>query len=254
MRPKLVAGNWKMHGSVEESGQLLHDLSQAVSPDWRVDVAVFPPAIYLGLADALLEETPIAWGAQNFYVGESGAFTGEISAPMLVDVGCRYVLVGHSERRALFGESDALLVEKVRSAIHHGLTPIYCVGENEDQYRAGEGHAVVLQQLEALCEDDEVMRLLGNLVIAYEPVWAIGTGLAASGEHAQAMHAMIRVRIEKLTVEIASEMRILYGGSVKSDNVSGFVEQDDVDGVLVGGASLKATEFIKIVERCNQYF
>lgn len=253
MRQVLVAGNWKMHGLVEPSEQLLGDLRLAIPPDLRAEVVVFPPAIYIGMAKALLNQSPISWGAQNCYPGEKGAFTGEVSARMLAELGCRYVLVGHSERRVLFGETDSLLVEKVRSATQFGIMPIYCVGEDEAQYRAGESQSVVASQLSALCADDQAAHLLGDLVIAYEPVWAIGTGLSATAEHVQMMHASIRDCIQKVDSAIAQRTRILYGGSVKSDNVSELVSQCDVDGVLVGGASLKAAEFLKIIEQCNHY-
>ena len=241
MARTLVVGNWKMHGSRQMVAESLAVLSAAAPDLAGVDVAVCPPFPYLQQAAALLAGGPVTLGAQNLAVEPSGAFTGEVSGPMLRDVGCHYVIVGHSERRALFGEDDRLVAQKFRAAKQAGLQPILCVGELLAQREAGDTERVIAAQLDAvldLCGD----QALADAVIAYEPVWAIGTGKVASPEQAQAVHRFIRQRVGR---ENATPT-ILYGGSVKPDNAAGLFAQPDVDGGLIGGASLVAEQFLSI--------
>lgn len=213
----------------------------------NVEIVVLPSFVFLQQVESLLVDTLVAWGAQNHYMGAQGAFTGEISGPMLVDFGCQYVLVGHSERRTLFHEDLDLVAAKFQSAIECGLQPILCVGETLAQREKGETEKVITEQLES------VIKAVGidtfrHAVIAYEPVWAIGTGLTASPQQAQDVHALIRRLLAKHNVDIANAMRILYGGSVKADNAAGLFAMPDIDGGLVGGASLDAKGFLAI---CN---
>jgi triosephosphate isomerase len=238
-RRKLVVGNWKMNGSRATNAVLLAALKAAGSD--RADVCVCAPSPYLADVAAALGGSAIRWGAQDCSGHESGAYTGEVSAAMLADVGCRYVIVGHSERRALHGESDVLVAAKAERAIGHGLVPIVCVGETLAERESGATESVVLRQLAA------VVALLGadipKIVVAYEPVWAIGTGKTASSEQAQAVHACLRAALANAG---AGAISILYGGSVKADNAAQLFAQPDIDGGLIGGASLKAAEFVAI--------
>jgi triosephosphate isomerase (TIM) len=245
MRRPLVAGNWKMHGSRAEAAQLLDELIHQQSAALAAEVAVCPPFVYLPDAARRLKESNIALGGQNVCAEPVGAFTGEVSAAMLKDVGCRYVIVGHSERRALFHEDDKLVARKFMAVQSQKLIPILCVGETLEQRERGETETVVARQLEA------VVAVAGSAafadaVIAYEPVWAIGTGKNATPDQAQAVHAFIRGRIAARDAKIAAELRILYGGSVKAANAVELFEMPDVDGGLVGGASLRGDEFGKI--------
>jgi len=246
MRSKLVAGNWKMHGDRAAIGELLTALKAELPSEPSVDIAVFPSSVYINDAIKVLEGSPVAIGAQNVceYAGE-GAYTGEVSAAMLADVGCRYVIAGHSERRALYGESDALVVTKVKRALDVGLTPVLCVGESESEREAGQTLEVVARQLNALWDQLSVADL-GSLIVAYEPVWAIGTGKTATPEQAQQVHAFIRSVFAEKDANLSNEMRILYGGSVKAANAAELFSQADIDGGLVGGASLNAQEFSAI--------
>lgn len=246
MRSKLVAGNWKMHGDRAAISDLLAALKTELPSEPGVDIAVFPSAVYLPGALAALEGSPVAVGAQNVceYGGE-GAYTGEVSAAMLADVGCRYVLAGHSERRALYGESNSAVVSKVARAIECGLIPVLCVGESESEREAGQTLDVIAAQLDALWEQLSVEQL-DSLIVAYEPVWAIGTGKTASPEQAQEVHAFIRGVFAQRSEALAGGMRILYGGSVKAANAAELFSQADIDGGLVGGASLNAQEFSAI--------
>ncbi len=241
MRRKLVVGNWKMNGSRTANAELLSAL-KAAGP-WAVDVAVCAPAPYLSDVASMLEGDLIAWGAQDCSVHASGAFTGEVSAEMLADLGCRYVLAGHSERRAYHAESDHLVANKARAALAHRLTPIVCVGETLAEREAGHTDEVVKRQLSAVIHT--LGHCISQVVVAYEPVWAIGTGLSATPEQAQAVHAVLRAQLHAAT-EHASNMLILYGGSVKADNAAILFSQADIDGGLIGGASLKAAEFAAI--------
>jgi triosephosphate isomerase (TIM) len=235
-RSRLVAGNWKMHGSRASNAALLDALLQSIGQESGVETAVCPPYPYLAQVSQRLAGTPIALGAQNVSEHGQGAYTGEVSAAMLKDVGCRYVIVGHSERRQLYGERDAQVAAKFVAARAAGLTPILCVGETLEEREGGRTEDVVARQLDAILKQAE----FGNAVLAYEPVWAIGTGRNATPEQAQAVHAFLRARLRP-------ETRILYGGSVKAQNAAAIFAMPDVDGGLIGGASLAANEFIEIV-------
>jgi triosephosphate isomerase len=245
MRKPLVAGNWKMHGSRAENAGLLDTLLDLLKPESRAEVMVCPPFVYLWETGRLLKDSDVALGAQSVCAEALGAFTGEVSGAMLRDVGCRYVLVGHSERRQLFGESDALVARKFVAAQSQGLVPVLCVGETLDQREGDRTTEVVSRQIDAVLAVSGV-RSLAKAVIAYEPVWAIGTGRTASPEQAQQVHAMIRAKVATLDATIAASVRILYGGSVKASNARELFAMADIDGGLVGGASLKAEEFAQI--------
>lgn len=248
MRKPFVAGNWKMHGSKAMIAELLTGLTAGWKQADRVDVAVCPPAIYIDYVRRTLGSAPIAVGAQNMSDQPAyGAFTGEISAPMLKEFDCRYVILGHSERRALYGEDDDFIARKVEVALDAKLTPILCVGETLEEREAGVTEQVIERQLQAVI-DRVGGEAFGDIVIAYEPVWAIGTGKTATPEQAQAVHAFIRERIAMLSVDAAERMIIQYGGSVKPGNAEALFSQPDIDGGLIGGASLKAEDFLAI---CN---
>jgi triosephosphate isomerase len=241
----MVAGNWKMHGSRSANGALLAELEQRLTPEWQVDVVVFPPFVYLADAVRMLEESDLAVGAQDVCAEPMGALTGQVAAVMLKDVGCRYVIVGHSERRRLFHEDDVLVARKFGAALQAGLTPILCVGETLEEREANRTEAVVARQLEAVAAMNGASSF-AHAILAYEPVWAIGTGRTASPAQAQAVHAYLRGRIGAQDVKIANGLRILYGGSVKASNAAELFSMPDVDGGLVGGASLSADEFLDI--------
>ncbi len=245
MRKRLVAGNWKMHGSRAENARLLDELLQFDSGAWPAAAAVCPPFVYLQESARQLKDSGIALGAQDICADAGGAFTGEVSAAMLKDVGCRYAIVGHSERRALYAEDDRLVARKFMAAQSHQLVPILCVGESLAEREAGQTEAVVARQLDAVLAVIEPEALV-EAVLAYEPVWAIGTGKNASPEQAQAVHAFLRGRIASHDARIAAGLQILYGGSVKASNAAELFAMPDVDGGLVGGASLKADEFAQI--------
>jgi triosephosphate isomerase len=232
MRSRLVAGNWKMHGNLAANRALLDAMVAGVQD---VECAVCVPFPYLAQAAERLRGTRIAWGAQNLSEHASGAYTGEVSAAMLGEFGCRYVLVGHSERRQLYGESDETVAAKFVAARDGGITPILCVGETLPEREAGRTQEMVARQLDAVLARGG----FGDAVVAYEPVWAIGTGRTASPAQAQEVHGFLRKRLPGAT-------RILYGGSVKADNAAGLFALPDVDGGLIGGASLKARDFIAI--------
>ncbi len=240
-RRPLVVGNWKMNGSVDANAALLAELASASLGD--AEVAVCVPAIYLRDVAQQLHGSAVRWGAQDCSSHESGAFTGEISAAMLAEFGCCHVIVGHSERRALHGESDALVAEKAVAALRHGLVPIVCVGETLAEREAGRTETVVARQLRAAI--DLLGARIDGIVLAYEPVWAIGTGKTASPAEAQAVHAFLRQQLAAAGAASAS-LRILYGGSVKADNAAQLFAEADIDGGLIGGASLKAADFIAI--------
>ena len=252
MRTKLVVGNWKMNGTVKETRKLLFQLAV----EWGkrcegVEVAVCPPFTSLMVAKHELELSHIKLGAQNCYVGEKGAFTGEISPQMLTDLGCTYVILGHSERRTIFGESDELVSQKVRAAMDAGLTPILCIGETETERTNDQTEAVLLRQLKGSLNGIAPTEI-GKLVIAYEPVWAIGTGKTATPEQAQAAHAYIRSELEIMFGAIARDLLLLYGGSMKPSNAAALFGSSDIDGGLVGGASLNADDFISIIEAAGK--
>ena len=240
-RRKLVVGNWKMNGTRAANEALLASLKAADLSE--CDVAVCPPAPYLGEVAAQLAGSSVRWGAQDCSSHEPGAFTGEIAAAMLAEFGCTFVIVGHSERRAMHAESDALVAEKAEKALEHGLVPIVCVGETLAEREAGATESVVGRQLAAAI--DRLGDRIAGCVVAYEPVWAIGTGKTASPDEAQAVHALLRSTLRARVAEGGS-VRILYGGSVKADNAARLFAQPDIDGGLIGGASLKASDFIAI--------
>jgi len=242
MRKKLVAGNWKMHGSLAENAALLAAIKPALA---GIEAVVCVPFPYLAQAQAELAGSSIAWGAQNVSEQSKGAFTGEVSTAMLLDFGCKYVIVGHSERRSLYGETDQLVASKYMAAQAAGLTPVLCVGESLEERESGVTEAVVARQLDAVINAAGVASL-ANAVVAYEPVWAIGTGKTASPEQAQAVHAYIRGKVAALDAAVADQLIIQYGGSVKAANASELMAQPDIDGGLIGGASLVADEFIAI--------
>jgi triosephosphate isomerase len=241
MRRNLVAGNWKMHGSHKANADLLAGIVAA--RPFACDVAVCVPFPYLSEAAVALAGSDVRWGAQDCSVHEQGAYTGEVSAGMLHEFGCRYVIVGHSERRAYHGEGDQLVADKAKAALARGVTPIVCVGETLEQREAGETDAVVKRQLSAVIHT--LGHCAGEMVVAYEPVWAIGTGRTATPEQAQAVHALLRAQLRAATPH-AEGMQILYGGSVKPDNAAALFAQPDIDGGLIGGASLKAADFVAI--------
>jgi len=245
MRRKLVVGNWKMHGSLASNKALLEGVLAGVKGLQAADVGVCAPYPYLSQLQSMLHGSNVGWGAQSLSQHEKGAFTGEVAPAMLVDFECRYVIVGHSERRALFGESDEVVAAKFDAAIKSGLTPIFCVGETLEERENGVTEQVVARQLDAVL-DHVSAQDLDKSVIAYEPVWAIGTGKTATPEQAQAVHAFIRQRVAKLDAAVAQGLRILYGGSMKPDNAAVLLAQPDIDGGLIGGASLKAADFVAI--------
>ncbi len=241
MRRKLVAGNWKMHGNHSANAELLAGISGA--RPFGCDVAVCVPYPYLSETAVALAGTDIRWGAQDCSAHEPGAYTGEVSVAMLAEFGCRYVIVGHSERRQYHAETDLLVAEKAKIALARGVTPIVCVGETLAQRDAGETEAVVKRQLSAVIH--ALGHCAGEMVVAYEPVWAIGTGKVATPEQAQAVHALLRAQLKAATPH-ADEMKILYGGSMKPDNAVSLLSQPDIDGGLIGGAALKAADFVAI--------
>ena len=241
MQSKLVVGNWKMHGSRPANAELLAALLAA--RPYGADVAVCVPFVYLNDTAATLAGSDLRWGAQDCSAHEQGAYTGEISAAMLAECGCRYAIVGHSERRAYHAESDALVALKAQAALARGVTPIVCVGETLAEREAGHTEDVVKRQLSAVIH--QLAHCAAEMVVAYEPVWAIGTGRTATPEQAQAVHAVLRTQLQAATGRGAS-MKILYGGSVKPDNAATLFAQPDIDGGLIGGASLKAADFIAI--------
>jgi triosephosphate isomerase len=247
MRQKLVAGNWKMHGSLATNQALLTALASQLDGSSSMRCAVCVPFPYLAQAQSVLTGSSLAWGAQNLSQYDKGAYTGEVSASMLLEFGCRYVIVGHSERRALFSETDAMVAAKFMAALTAGLTPVLCVGETLEERDAGRAESVIARQLDAVIAESG-MAGLAKAVIAYEPVWAIGTGKTASPEQAQAVHAFIRRKLAALDSNIAAALIIQYGGSVKAANAAELFSQPDIDGGLIGGASLDADEFVAICQ------
>jgi triosephosphate isomerase len=242
----LIAGNWKMHGSLAESRKLVEALRGGVTTTAPATMLLCPPYVYLPAVYDWVRGSPIALGAQDLAdKPATGAYTGEVSGQMLRDVGCSYVIVGHSERRALYGETDAVVATKFKVAQASGLTPIVCVGETLEQREAGQTRAVISAQVAAVV-DAAGVHAFAKAVVAYEPVWAIGTGKTASPEQAQEVHAFIRGLIAARDATIAAGLSILYGGSVKGANARRLFAMADVDGGLVGGASLVAAEFLEI--------
>ena len=245
MRRKLIAGNWKMNGSIAANAALLTAI-KAELREPACDVAVCAPAPYLAQCQTELSGSAIAWGGQDVSAHESGAYTGEVSAAMLRDFGCRYVIVGHSERRACHAESNELVGQKTLRALKSGLTPIVCVGETLAEREAGQTGRVVGQQIDAVLATIDTGDV-GSIVVAYEPVWAIGTGKTATPHMAQDVHAMLRARLAAKNSAAAAQVLILYGGSMKPDNAKELLAMPDIDGGLVGGAALKASDFLAIV-------
>lgn len=248
MRTPLIAGNWKMNGTSPSAHALLNRIVGACLQVPQVELAVFPPFPYLVIAQSLLASTAIAWGAQNMSEQTNGAFTGEVSSMMLQDLGCHYVILGHSERRHLLGESSEQVAQKVKAALLTGIKPILCVGETLEERDSDRTWRVVQEQLA------QVFRLKDNsfafepMVIAYEPVWAIGTGKTASPEQVEEVHKLIRSYCEQQQPGLGETIRILYGGSVKPDNANSLLKMPNVDGALVGGASLDADQFMAIAK------
>lgn len=246
MRTSLVAGNWKMNGSREQVATLLQDLLPLLRDlTAKVECVVCPPSLYIPQASEIIRSSNIRLGAQNVASLLAPAYTGEISPLMLREFACKYVIIGHSERRVLLVESDELIAAKFKVAIEAGLVPILCVGESKEQMDAGQSFAVVARQLQAVI-DLVGIAAFGSAVIAYEPVWAIGTGLSATPAQAQSMHAQIREFLADLSPEIAAEIRIIYGGSVNAANAAALFSAADIDGGLIGGAALKAADFSEI--------
>lgn len=244
-RTLLVAGNWKMHGSRAMTGELIGGLLTQLEALEGFDVAVFPPAPYLAQVQELASGSRVAWGGQTLNPHRNGAFTGEVSGDMLADFGCRHVLVGHSERRSLFGESDQDVAERYAAALDAGLDPVLCLGESLEEREADTTEQVVARQLDAVLERCGIEGI-GRGLLAYEPVWAIGTGLTATPEQAQDVHAFLRGKLTAVDDRIGGQIRILYGGSVKASNAADLFAREDIDGALVGGASLTVEDFIGI--------
>ena len=238
---RLVVGNRKMHGSHPANAELLAGILGA--RPFGCEVAVCVPFPYLSETAVSLAASDLRWGAQDCSAHAQGAYTGEVSAAMLAEFGCRYAIVGHSERRALHGESDQGVADKAKAALGSGVTPIVCVGETREQREAGDTAAVVKRQLSAVIHT--LAHCVSEMVVAYEPVWAIGTGLSATPQQAQEVHELLRAQLQAASGH-ASRIRILYGGSVKPDNAAVLFSQPDIDGALVGGASLKAADFVAI--------
>ena len=248
MKKKLIAGNWKMNGNTASNAALLQALL-VESAGWACQVAVCVPDVYIGQVQALLQGTPIACGSQNISAHVSGAYTGEVSAEMLRDVGVRYAIVGHSERRQYHGETDAVVAKKTQAALGAGITPIVCVGETLEEHEAGKTEEVVKRQMAAVIHENG--HCISEIVVAYEPVWAIGTGKTASPEIAQSVHAVLRAQLRAATPH-ADRGSILYGGSMNAANAAQLLSQPDIDGGLVGGASLKAADFLNIIAAASK--
>lgn len=249
MRKKVVAGNWKMNNDLSQSVNLISEIKNAITgKELNAEIIICPPFTSLETASALVKDTNVKLGAQNMYLEESGAFTGEISASMLKSVGCEYVILGHSERRAIFGESDEVINKKIKKALSSGLKPIFCIGETLEERESGVTNKVIEKQvrngLTGISTEE-----LKHIIVAYEPVWAIGTGKTATPEQAQEVHKFIRNLIKELySANSAENLTIQYGGSVKADNAKSLLSQPDIDGALVGGACLKADSFFEIIK------
>ena len=247
MRKKIIAGNWKMNNDINESQNLVSGIINGLGADDKCDVIVCPPFTSLNEVNLLIKDTQLKLGAQNMFYEDSGAYTGEISASMLKSVGCEFVILGHSERRTIFDEKDEIINKKIKKAIESKLKVIFCIGETLSQREEGATYDVIrLQTIKGL--QDISRQNLRNIIIAYEPVWAIGTGKTATPEQAQEVHSFIRNLIkENYTDESAKEIIIQYGGSVKPDNAAALLSQPDIDGALIGGACLKADSFLSII-------
>lgn len=254
MRRSLIAGNWKMNGSKASIDNLLQALIRNCGELKNVELVVLPPFVYLDITEKLLSNTPIAWGAQNVSNESSGAFTGEIAASMLSDFHCRYVIVGHSERRHLYGENNQKIAAKFTAALKVGLNPILCVGETQEEREQGKTLKIVEEQLAAVLSLQDNLQSFVTSVIAYEPIWAIGTGHTATPDQAQAVHKAIREQLASQNKTLAGKIRIIYGGSMTPDNAAALCSMTDIDGGLIGGASLDAKKFIEIGQLCNNLY
>ncbi|MGE3539516.1 MAG: triose-phosphate isomerase [Candidatus Tectimicrobiota bacterium] len=247
MRQPIIAGNWKLNKTLAEAGQFVHELARLCPQPGALDVVLAGPFTALATMQEQLRGRPFLLAAQDVFWEPAGAYTGEISTTMLRDVGCTYVIIGHSERRQYFGETDETVSKKVHAALQAGLKPIMCIGESLAQRQAGETFAVLTRQIRqglALCQAD----MLGPLVLAYEPLWAIGTGVTATPQQAQEVHQYVRALVaEHWGADLAQAMRIQYGGSVRGDNIATLMAESDIDGALVGGASLEASSFAQIL-------
>jgi triosephosphate isomerase len=252
MRRKLVVGNWKMYGNLVKNKKLLDELVLRLAPLTKADYAICVPHPYLFQAQSILQNTNLAWGGQNVRQYQEGAYTGGVSARMLTDFGCSYAIIGHSERRAMICESNITAAASFGAAIDVGITPIFCVGETLEEYKAGVTEAVVASQLDAVLDTlgaqvfSQAVQL--RTVLAYEPVWAIGTGITASPEQAQAVHSFIRNRVAERDAGVAARVRIIYGGSVKPSNAAQLMAMPDIDGGLIGACSLSADDFVGICQ------
>ena len=246
-RKSVIAGNWKMNCTVKDAITLVNELKRELIDETKVDVIVCPPFTAISSVSEIIEESPIEVGGQNMFWEPKGAYTGEVSSQMLVDLGCKYVIIGHSERRQYFGETNETVNKKIKAALGADLKPIICVGETKEQRDKGITEAVVTEQIKEGLKDISGENIL-KCIIAYEPIWAIGTGVNATPEQAQDVHNLIRNKLlaEKYDKDIAKQIRIQYGGSVKPDNIKSLMQKPDIDGALVGGASLKADSFIKL--------
>ena len=250
MRQVMVAGNWKMNGSSESVKELIAGIKQGMGSVENTEVVVCPPAVYIPRVSGAADGSAIKVGSQNICDEDKGAFTGEISGDMLKDIGCEYAIVGHSERRALYGETDELVAKRFAAARRNGIKPIFCIGETLEERESGITNDVCARQIDAVL-DLEGVEALADCVIAYEPVWAIGTGKVATPEQAQEVHAFIRGKIATLNANVAEGLQILYGGSMNPGNAKDLIGQLDIDGGLIGGASLKAEDFLAICQAGN---
>jgi len=254
MRQKIVMGNWKMNGRLDQVTSLVEDILTYLPETLQAYCAVLPPSIYLSQVSQLLQGSQISLGAQNVYPADHGAYTGELSGPMLTDYACRYVLVGHSERRHLFHEDEKFVAEKFHHVKDHGMIPVLCVGETLFERENGLTEQVLTKQLFAIAETSRQQTdVFKHCIVAYEPVWAIGTGQTATPEQVQATHAFIRVLLSQFGQSDAAKLPVLYGGSVNEKNAQSLFAMPDVDGGLIGGASLHARQFVEIVKCINCY-
>ena len=255
MRKQIIAGNWKMNKTLPEAISLAQELSNQIGQVKEVEIVVCPPAVNLSGVFETVKNSEIKVGGQNVYMQKSGAFTGELSVDMLKSVGCTYVIIGHSERREYFGETNQIVNQKVKFALENGITPIMCCGETLAQRESNQTFAVIKEQLEVGLANLKDLVSQNKLVIAYEPVWAIGTGKVATPEQAQEVHAFIRQNLEQLLgTDLGQRIQIQYGGSVNAENSASLLSQPDIDGALVGGASLKTDSFSQIVRAAiSQY-
>jgi triosephosphate isomerase (TIM) len=253
MTEPLIVANWKMHTSLAEAKKFFADIKDWASKHQaKAQVVICPPAVWLHQAQSMLQKTRVQWGAQHVHQAKQGAFTGEISLDMLADLDCGYVILGHSERRELFAESNASVAEKYQASLNHEINPILCIGETLDARNANKTFDWLSSQLDPLL--DFFTQHPKQVVIAYEPIWAIGTGQTASPEQAEEVHAWIRKKLSKIDAKLAKETRILYGGSVKPGNARSLIEMPNIDGFLVGGASLQLASMTEIVTTCSKYY